>query len=368
MAKGENIYKRKDGRWEGRYPKTRKTDGSIHYGYVYGYSYRSVKEQLFEKKVQTSTFYTKRKKEFHGTFGEWSNIWMTSIMAPKIKESTFASYKNKIDLHILPFLEHRPLQKIISNDINQVINQLSNRLAASSVHVIFRIAKSCFEAAKDRAYISSNPCEGLTLPKVNKEKVRALTRSEHKAIEYASLKTKKGLPILIALETGMRIGEICALKWADIDFDSSIIHVSRTKQRICLPDDSGNKTQIIETTPKTPNSNRFIPLSLKLEKVLLLWKEESQSLFVIANGEHSIEPRTVSYRFDQIKLRLGLTDISFHSLRHTFATRCVELGVNIAAISSLLGHSSIKLTLDTYTSSFLEENRIAIKKLDKLKF
>ncbi|MBO0467425.1 site-specific integrase [Enterococcus plantarum] len=368
MAKGENIYKRKDGRWEGRYPKARKTDGSIHYGYVYAYSYRSVKEQLFEKKVQTSMFYSKSKKEFHGTFGDWTKIWMTSIMAPKIKESTFASYKNKMDLHILPLLEHRSLQKIGLNDIDQVINQLSNKLSVSSVHVIFRIVKSCLEAAKERGYISSNPCEGVILPKVKKEKVRALTRAEHKAIELESLKTKRGLPILIALETGMRIGEICALKWDDIDFDSSIIHVSRTKQRICLPDDSGNKTQIIETAPKTPNSNRFIPLSLKLKKALLQWKDESQSSFVITNKGHAIEPRTVSYRFDQIKSQLGLTDISFHSLRHTFATRCVELGVNIAAISSLLGHSSIKLTLDTYTSSFLEENRIAIQKLDKLTF
>lgn len=166
----------------------------------------------------------------------------------------------------------------------------------------------------------------------------------------------------------MRIGEICALKWEDIDFDSSIIHVKRTKQRICLPDDSGNKTQIIETAPKTPNSNRFIPISLKLKKSLLMWKNESQSPFVIANGDHAIEPRTVSYRFEQMKQQFGLRDVSFHSLRHTFATRCVELGVNIAAISSLLGHSSIKLTLDTYTSSFLEENRIAIKKLDELEF
>ncbi|OEG17234.1 hypothetical protein RV12_GL001433 [Enterococcus quebecensis] len=368
LARGENIYKRKDGRWEGRYPKARKNDGSIHYGYVYAQSYRSVKEQLLEKKIQTTVFYSKTKKEFYGTFGDWTKIWLTSIMAPKIKESTFASYKNKIELHVLPFLEGRPLKKIVPTDIDQLIEHLSKTLSASSVHVIFRIVKGCFEAAKDRAYIYSNPCEDTVLPKVHKEKVRALTRGEHKAIEQASLQTQKGLPILIALETGMRIGEICALKWEDIDFESSMIHVHRTTQRISLPDESGNKTQIIETAPKTPNSNRFIPLSLKLKQSLVIWKKESKSQFVIGNGDHAIEPRTVSYRFEQIKQQIGLTDISFHSLRHTFATRCVELGVNIAAISSLLGHSSIKLTLDTYTSSFLEENRRAIKKLDELQF
>ncbi|MEI5995019.1 tyrosine-type recombinase/integrase [Candidatus Enterococcus mansonii] len=368
MAIGENIYKRKDGRWEGRYPKARRTDGSIHYGYVYGRTYRSVKEKLFEKKIETTVFYSKDKKEFYGTFQEWSHLWLTSIMAPRIKESTYASYKNKIELHVIPFLGNRALKKIVPADIEHLIKHLTETLSPSSVHVIFRIVKSCFYEAKERSYIYSNPCEGATLPKVQKEKVRALTRAEHKTIETICLQTKKGLPILIALETGMRIGEICALRWEDVDFDMDMIHVRRTKQRVSIPDEFGKKTQIIETAPKTINSNRFIPLSLKLKKALLKWKVESTSPFVIANGKHAIEPRTVSYRFDQIKQEIGVNDVSFHSLRHTFATRCVELGVNVAAISSLLGHSSIKLTLDTYTNSFIEENRLAIKKLDELTF
>lgn len=366
MAKGENIYKRKDGRWEGRYPKARKLDGSIHYGYIYAKTYRSVKEQLLEKKVQTTVLYSRSSKEFIGTFGEWANIWLTTIMAPKIKESTYASYKNKIKHHIFPSLEQRLLKSIKASDIDSLINNLSESLSPSSVHVIFRIMSSCFETAKEHTYIFSNPCEGAILPKVQMEKVRALTRTEQKALEEASIKNKNGLPILIALETGMRIGEICALKWEDIDFSTSMIHVHRTIQRVSLPDSYGKKTKIIETTPKTPNSDRMIPLTSKLKSILLKSYKCSQSIFVINNGASAIEPRTVSYRFDQIRKEIGLTNVSFHSLRHTFATRCVEIGVNVAAISSLLGHSSIKLTLDTYTTSFLTEKRVAIEKLDHL--
>lgn len=363
MARGENIYKRKDGRWEGRYPKARKMDGTIHYGYIYARSYKSVKEQLLDKKIKKDIIYTGATKEFYGTFGEWANLWLTEIMAPKVKESTYASYSSKLQLYVLPSLERRPLKKITAPDMDKLVNRLSENLSPSSIHIVFRIIKSCFEAAKERGYIYLNPCERTILPKINKQKVQALSRGQHKAVEAESMKSIKGLPILLALETGMRIGEICALQWDDIDFDSSVLQVKRTKQRISSSNKSGNRTKIVETTPKTANATRIIPLSKKLKTALLKWKEQSLSTYVIANQGHSIEPRTISYRFERIKRKIGLGKVSFHALRHTFATRCVELGVNIAAISALLGHSSIKLTLDTYTNSFLEEQRIAIDKL-----
>lgn len=363
LSKGENIYKRKDGRWEGRYPKGRKADGSIYYGYIYARSYRAVKDQMLDKKVQLTLFYTTNTKEFQGTFGEWTQFWLTDIMAPKIKESTYASYSNKLQLHILPILAKRPLKKITATDIDRLAKSLSENLAASSVHIVFRIVKSCFEAAKERGYLILNPCERTVLPKIGKQKVQALTRQQQKEVETESMKSTKGLPILLALETGMRIGEICALKWEDINFEASILRVHRTKQRIALPNNSGHLTKIVETAPKTINADRIIPLSKKIKKVLLKWKNQSSSTYVVANGSDSIEPRTVSYRFERIKQKLGLLNVPFHALRHTFATRCVELGANIAAISSLLGHSSIKLTLDTYTSSFLEEQRTTIDRL-----
>lgn len=366
MAKGENIYKRKDGRWEGRYPKARKADGSIHYGYIYARSYRSVKEQLLEKKVKSNLIYKKAAKEFHRTFGDWAQIWLSDIMVTRLKESTYASYSNKLQLHILPSIGNRELDKITAYDIDALVKRLSITLAPSSIQLVFRIVRKCFETAKEQGYLYLNPCAQTSLPKVEKKKVQALTREQQKAVERESLKNEKGLPILLALETGMRIGEICALKWADIDFQSSLLHVKRTKQRIGLSSATGQRTKLVETDPKTTSAKRTIPLTKKIREALLYWKKNTNSEFVISNDGKSIEPRTISYRFERIKKKLGLFGMSFHVLRHTFATRCDELGVNIAAISSLLGHASIKLTLDTYTSSFLEDQRIAIRKLAQL--
>ncbi|ALS03000.1 hypothetical protein ATZ33_16925 [Enterococcus silesiacus] len=366
MIKGENIYKRKDGRWEGRYPKARKMDGSIYYGYIYARSYRDVKEQLIEKKARINYLSTANIKEFQGSVAEWAAIWIEDIMFPKVKASTYASYCSKIQLHLIPVLGHRPLKKVTVVEIDQLVSLLMKDLAPSSVHIVFRIVKSCFEAAKERGYLFLNPCERTVLPKINKRKINALSRSQQKAVEKECLKSSKGLPIVLALETGMRIGEICALKWEDIDFSASLLTVQRTKQRVSNPNTTGNRTKLIETSPKTKAAERIIPLTSKIKELLIQEKEQTLSPYVISNGMQPVEPRTVSYRFERIKQFLGLINIPFHSLRHTFATRCVELGANIAAVSSMLGHSSIKMTLDTYTNSFLEDQREIVKKLARI--
>ncbi|PZL72447.1 hypothetical protein CI088_10510 [Enterococcus plantarum] len=231
-------------------------------------------------------------------------------MAPNIKESTYASYSSKLQVHVLPSLENRALKKITALDIEKLVKRLAHSLATSSIRIVFRIVKSCFEAAKERDYIYMNPCERIILSKVNKQKVQALTRERQRAVEAESKKTEQGLPILLALETGMRIGEICTLKWEDIDFDSSVLKVQRTKQRIALPNLAGQRTKIVETIPKTVNASRSIPLSQKIKEALLHWKKQSNSEYVVTANEHSVEPRTVSYRFERIKQKIG-EELSF---------------------------------------------------------
>ncbi|WP_207696625.1 site-specific integrase [Enterococcus sp. DIV0212c] len=366
MARGENIYKRKDGRWEGRYPKGRRADGSLLYGYIYSSSYKIVREQIIEKKAQWQLIHKPVPYYFSGTFGDWVDIWLNKLMKGRLKPSTYTSYSNKFQVHILPYLGRLSLEKITAANIDQLIQEISKELRPSSVHVVFRLLKSCIYAAKERGYIYINPCEQTILPRYKKTKVRALTRQEQQAVEVESLKSYKGLPILLALETGMRIGEICALKWSDINFSSSTLQVRRTKQRVNNTYANDSRTCLIETEPKTMAGDRIIPLSKKLKKLLIAELDRTNSAYVISNGIHSVEPRTLNYRFEKIKREIGLQQVSFHSLRHTFATRCVELGANIASISALLGHTSIKLTLDTYASSFFEEQQATIKKLEQL--
>ncbi|MGX7149862.1 tyrosine-type recombinase/integrase [Enterococcus ureasiticus] len=366
MARGENIYKRKDGRWEGRYPKARKADGSIYYGYIYGRSYRTVREQLLEKRLFHSLEQRSYQERFQGTFETWSIIWLNQLMKENIKESTYSSYQNKLSLHILPIIGKTPLHRVDKKQLERLVDQLKDKLSPASIHIVFRLVKSCLKGARDRGYLYTNPAEDISLPKVQKEQVPALNRQQHTKILKESKKTIHGLPIVIALETGMRIGEISALRWEDVDFEQQVIHVRRTKQRIFDYVNKSSKTKLIETAPKTQRGKRIIPMTPCLNEQLIQAKSQATSSYVVEYHGKSIEPRTISYRFERIKAKVGIVNVGFHALRHTFATRCVELGISISTVSALLGHASIKMTLDTYTYSFLEDQRQAMSKFSLL--
>lgn len=367
MPRGENIYKRKDGRWEGRYQKGRKENGSIHYGYIYGYSYRELRQQLIIKKAEYTSKINQSTITFNGSFGQWANQWLNGWMIDQLKESTYASYQNKLSLHVLPEIGDIPLQKLTSQQLQMLVQGMQKKLSPSSIQIVFRIVKSCLKTAKERGLIFINPAESIHLPKIQKKQVPALSKNQHKLILEESKKEMKYLPILIAVETGLRIGEISALKWSDVDLDNNLLHVSKTKQRISTLDEN-NKTKLIESTPKTLKSVRSIPLTITLIEALKKAEVLKKSSHVIEVNGRGVEPRTISYRFEKLKQKLGLVGFVFHSLRHTFATRCVELGINIATISALLGHASIKMTLDTYTCSFVEDRKEAINQYSAMSF
>ncbi|MBP2098162.1 tyrosine-type recombinase/integrase [Enterococcus rivorum] len=358
--KGENIYKRKDGRWEGRYIKGRKSNGTIHYGYIYGKKYLQVKQQLLEIKAQINLEEPERLFEFTGTFQEWGNFWLAEIAAPMVKQSTYISYESKLTVHLFPAIGNKPLKKITSEDIQKIFNQMTQKVALSSVHAVFRVLKTCLNHAVKQKQLKTNPCELVILPPLRKKTVDVLEQKEHQKLRRIASKDKHGFPIVLSLETGMRLGEICGLKWGDIDFEKQVINVKRTLQRLSI---KKGKTAIFEGTPKTLNSSRAIPLSDSLYQLLRHKKQQAKGAYVISETNQPIEPRVVQYQLKKIAKEACLSEVTFHTLRHSFATRCLELGVNIATISNLLGHSSIKMTLDVYTHSSRLEERAAIAQL-----
>lgn len=363
MAKrGENIYKRKDGRWEGRYIKERKTDGKIRYGYIYSRKYLEVKHKLMLLKAD-SLRDTAFQSYYTGTLTEWLEVWLDTIAKPKVKLSTYNSYKSKVQLHITPTIGNIRLYELVPADINQWILQLSLTLSPSSVHAVHRVLKTALTQAERQDLLKKNPTLNINLPKLEKQRVRAFSIEQQKKIKEAARKDERYLPIILALETGMRIGEISALRWTDIDFSEKTIHIKRTLQRLQV--DKG-KTAIIEGTPKTFQSERILPLSKQLEAYLSKIKQTSESLYVVGLAESCTEPRTITYRFKKLLDQLQIAQLPFHALRHTFATRCLELSVNIATISSMLGHTSTKMTLDVYTNSFMKDERQAIEKISTL--
>ncbi|OTN89903.1 hypothetical protein A5819_002401 [Enterococcus sp. 7E2_DIV0204] len=361
--KGENIYKRKDGRWEGRYMKARNEHGKIIYGYIYGKRYAHVKKKLAELKVQYS-FSHNNLNLYQGTVQEWLNYWLDGLMRKKIKLSTYSSYRLRIDKYINPFLGRKQLIQVKSREIEEFVNYLTNlNLSSATVHSIVTVLKSAMNKAFLENYILSNPCNNLSLSTVAMSEISALSLKDQEKIEQIALNEKACSAVILALYTGLRIGEISGLKWSDIDFEKDIIHIKRTLYRISNTVNN-RKTEIIMAEPKTKSSKRSIPLAKNLKNYLLDKRKIDTSEYVISCKGSYAEPRVISYRFKKSMKQAGIRSIHFHVLRHTFATRCVEQGIDIATLSKLLGHASIKLTLDTYTDSLWENRKAAVSVID----
>ncbi|MBO0453788.1 MULTISPECIES: tyrosine-type recombinase/integrase [Enterococcus] len=365
MRKGENIYLRKDGRWEGRYPKGRKNNGQIKYGYVYGKSYTEVRQKLYPLRI-----YYQSLVQIQGvsaeTFEEWSMEWLNEVQND-VKPATLSSYYYKLTKYILPTIKELSLNELSLETGKILMKNLQNKLANSTIQVIFRIVNKCLNYAKKVGKIHANPFSELKIPKAKATKVRAMTMTEQKTLMDVASKKKKGygLPTLLALHSGMRVGEIAALKWSDIDFDSNLIYVNHTYQRISTVE-ARNKTQLILADSKTEASVRMIPISRTLKKLLVNHRKQSTGNFVFSTNGQPCEPRLLTYHFHQIRKKAKLPQIHFHQLRHTFATRCLEANKDIPSVSALLGHASTQMTLDTYVDAMLEQRFQVIKKLDRL--
>lgn len=360
--KGENIYKRKDGRYEGRYIKNRLENGKIVFGYVYDRKYSVVKKKLNLLKSQYNHL-DRIQQTFQGKLADWLHYWLEYTVKRKVKVSTHTVYLGRVKKHIIPFLGNKKMTKLDTRDINEFIQYLQiQRLSAATIRGIITVLKYALSQACKENYLMVNPCENVSLPKVTTTNIHALSVEQQQILERHALQDAECSPVILSLYTGMRIGEISGLKWSDIDFEHNVIHVQRTLLRIGCEGEKA-RTTLILSSPKTDSSKRSIPLAENLKEYLLEHKKNALSEFVISCKNSFAEPRVINYRFKKIAEKSGLS-IHFHVLRHTFATRCVEQGVDIASLSKLLGHSSIKMTLDTYTDSLWENRQTAIAVID----
>ncbi|MCB5953520.1 tyrosine-type recombinase/integrase [Enterococcus sp. CWB-B31] len=364
--RGENIYKRKDGRWEGRYVKKRNQHNKIFYGYVYGKKYSEVKERLILLKAKNMAE-PKIIETYSGNMEDWMYYWLGTILKKTIKDSTYYNYLRLLQRHILPELGSLKLYQLKRNDIQTFVDRLYERgLSPGYIQNNYNLLKNGLAAACRREYLNETPCKQILLPKYKRKRVKALTYAQQRVLEEEALQETSCSPIILALYSGMRIGEISGLKWSDINFEENSLSICRTTSRIL--DEKGTKriTKLSLTAPKTLNSERVIPLAENLKRYLLINFQKANSEYVITCKGGVAEPRVINYRFKKLIEKLGMKDIHFHTLRHTFATRCLENGVDIASLSRLLGHQSTKMTLDVYTDSMLEKRQEAMKIVDTL--
>lgn len=370
--KGENIYKRKDGRWEGRYIKSRTATGKAIYGYVYAKSYRDLKTKLYETaSCITPTVIT---PEFSSDlFSSIAMEWIENIK-PQIKESTRNKYYNLLDSYILPTYGEERLECItydfIENHCHSLLVSGGTKgigLSTKTVTDVLSVIRNILEFAVKKGRII--PCDGsaVQVKHISKE-IRVLSRSEQKKLcqyLYSELDSYN-IGILICLFTGLRVGEICALRWEDISFSDQTLHVHHTLQRIQDKAGGEKKTKIVITTPKSSCSIRTIPIPDALNNILMSYRIVSKGYLLTNSDSKYVEPRTMQNHFKRALKKSGIEAASFHSLRHTFATRCIELGFDVKSLSEILGHATVNITMNRYVHPTLELKKENMQRMSSL--
>lgn len=283
-----------------------------------------------------------------------------------VKESSFRNYKFIVEKHIKSILGNKNLLEIACYDMSEFVKIKKQEAHSSSLKGMLIILKSILKYTKKKygidfdfdfqtGYIKNIDCYGVEI--FNE-------RERERLYKYLSASNDiKDLGIFISLYSGLRIGEVCGLKWRDVDLENRIIYVKRTVQRIYI--DKRFESQVVITTPKTRRSARQIPISRALVEKLA--KNESnydpESYITTGSCYKTSEPLTYRYTYKQVLRKCNIPYKKFHCLRHTFATRCIRVGMDVKSLSEVLGHSNIATTMNIYVHSSYEVKK---KYLDKL--
>ena len=367
--RGENIYHRRDGRWEGRYLKSRESDGKARYGYVFAPTYTAVRKKLQEAKIAWETDRKPTKRE-GATLASVSARWLEEVKV-FVKESTIAKYRDSLRCYILPKLGGIPMADLSTDNLRAFLSVLlvsggakEQGLSARTVSWILCILKLIRKYAVERGYAVGFSTEALSVRQEQKQP-RIFSEQETKRLRLylRGHLTECNAGILLCLETGLRLGEICALRWDDISLTERKLHVRQTAQRIRTADEkAGRRTKVVITSPKSASSARVIPLTDHL-CIVLSRLRPNKGFLLTGDEERLMEPRSMQRHFKRVLENCGIAGANFHALRHTFATRGVEVGVDVKCLSSILGHSNVAMTLNRYVHPTMEMKRRSMAKL-----
>jgi integrase len=363
--RGENIYKRKDGRWEGRQLKA---DGK--YQYFYGKSYREVKERI--KSYQENGNHIKKEVKTSASASSLFESWLDSEVLKTIKPSTYESYYHCITKYIIPFYVSRDYYQLTENTVSEFVKFMydDNSISQSYKRKILAVYKTALRELLKNTPDSIKILNCIKFPKSEQNEVQVFTMKEQCLIEKAVLSCpdKRTLGILLCFYSGIRLGELCALKWCDFDFENETMFINRTVTRTKNFSDDDNKTLLLIGTPKSRTSSRKIPLPSFLitifkEYYLLSGKD---NCYFMTSSETPMDPRAFQKLYKKILIKNSVPDRKFHAIRHTFATRALELNVDIKTISDILGHSNVSITMNIYAHSLMEQKKIAIDRFNNM--
>lgn len=365
--KGENIYKRKDGRWEGRviHPEGK-------YQYFYAKTYRDVRAKM--KNLQEQNKAANQKPVCVQTnAADLFEEWLAGDTASRLKPSTYESYYYCMQGYVIPHFSLPENAQLSERSITAFVRSIHGNGAISGSYQkkILSIFKTALREISKKSPEYAPFIEAVTLPKVKPcTEIPVFSMKEQRLIEYAVQSTadQRALGIILCFYTGIRLGELCALQWGDIDFEAGTMSISRSVARIRNFEPDGNKTQLYVGTPKSRTSCRKIPLPAFLLKLV----EENrlgpmiENCYVLSGSTEPFDPRVYQRLYKKLLKKAGIRTRKFHAIRHTFATRALELGVDIKTLSEILGHSNVSITLNVYAHSLMEQKKKAIEKLNEM--
>ena len=366
--RGENIRKRKDGRWEARIIEGYQ-DGRSKYRSIYGRTYTEVKAKREEAIAKIALEPMPAAKKL-ATFDFIAADWLHAIRS-MVKESTYTRYHRTVHEYLLPKFGNIQLVKLTAGEINRMSAELlqsggkrGTGLSPKTVSDMLSVLKLILCHGTRSGYACPDTAQ-IERPRTKLPRIKTLCSAEMQRLERILWRSDDNvsLGILLSLYTGVRIGELCGLRWEDVDFNRGTVKISRTIERIAnLNVTSSAKTKVIISAPKTENGIREIPLPQAMLAYLCM-KKKSGQCYIVTGSERCSEPHTMYVRYQRYLKRNGFDAYTFHALRHTFATRCVEAGFDVKSLSEILGHSDVTTTLRSYVHPSMEKKRQQIEML-----
>jgi integrase len=365
-ANGEGGFTELDnGTWVARMSVKDPATGEMKRYSYYGKSKLEARDKMIkaQREIQTGTFIHPQK----GYFGEWLLVWLDHYKKAKVSESTYALYKYVADKYVLPRISKISLQKLETRNVQVVLNtMLEEGKSSRLIHLAYQVINGSLKQAVREQKVFRNICDAVELPKLSYKEIKPLDKDQVKKFidaAKANKRAKRYYPaFLLEHSTGLRRGELLALRWGDIDLDKETIHIRQSLSRVAKPK-GDKKTQLMFNAPKTKKSQRVIKIpacainELRIHQMATGKRDKPEALVFTSKDEKPVDPRAFTKVYERLLLKAELPKTSFHALRHTVAVLLLQAGERVKNIQDLLGHEKYSTTMDIYASYVSDDEK-----------
>ena len=374
-----SIIQRNDGLWMAAITVGRNKNGTQKRKYFYGKTRADVSKKMTAaiKELNEGTYVD---SSINTTVKQWMTHWLWNYKKMNLKQTTFEQYETLLRKHLYPKLGNIKLKELTTDKLQKLYNEMKGRgLSAKTIRTLNVIFHAGLKQAIWNGLLNKNITEQIVLPRDEYREMRVLSKEEQDKLVATAMNDRMGIAIIFSLLTGVRRGELLSLKWSDFDMEKKLVFIRRTVNRVKNYDEGDNKTKLVISDTKTVKGRRVIPIVDTLFKLLLKHKQvqdgekaragnlyENNDLVFATEIGRLIDPGNFNRTFDRMIKRAGIEHTNLHALRHTYATRSLESGIDMRVLQELMGHSSMSVTADVYSHVLLERKVEEMKKLENL--